>query len=128
MPTDTYYGGGDGDNYNSGCCIGCCRAGDFGTHDGCGPCYCRRSFKQDHDRTIYTGWSLGQYYPEENRDGESSSITGEDKPTSSENRFGGLKQASEQQARELGGNKEAFEIKSDNAMKSSKASPKKIDN
>ncbi|PTD05410.1 hypothetical protein FCULG_00001462 [Fusarium culmorum] len=81
--------GDDGDDYNSSCCIGCCRAGDFGTHDGCGPCYCRRSFKQDHDRTIYTGWSLGQYYPGEKGHGNPSPITGEDKPMSFENRLGG---------------------------------------
>ncbi|KAM0348078.1 hypothetical protein ACHAPU_004581 [Fusarium lateritium] len=53
----------DDDYYSSGCCMGCCRAGDFGTHDGCGPCYCRRSFKPDYDASIYTGWSFGQYYP-----------------------------------------------------------------
>ncbi|KAJ4255564.1 hypothetical protein NW762_009561 [Fusarium torreyae] len=58
-----YYDYDDDDFYSSECCIGCCRAGDFGTHDGCGPCYCRRSFKPDYDRTVYTGWSLGQYYP-----------------------------------------------------------------
>ncbi|KAI6751772.1 hypothetical protein HG531_006468 [Fusarium graminearum] len=102
--------GDDGDDYNSSCCIGCCRAGDFGTHDGCGPCYCRRSFKQDHDRTIYTGWSLGQYYPGEKGHGGPSPITGEDKPMSFENRLGGMKQASEQQAQKSGENKETSSV------------------
>ncbi|KAF5658905.1 hypothetical protein FHETE_9681 [Fusarium heterosporum] len=53
----------DDDYYSSGCCMGCCRAGDFSTHDSCGPCYCRRSFKPDYDASVYTGWSFGQYYP-----------------------------------------------------------------
>ncbi|KAG8669606.1 hypothetical protein FPOAC2_08940 [Fusarium poae] len=126
MPIDTHYCD-DGDNHSSGCCIGCCRAGDFGTHDGCGPCYCRRSFKQDHDRTIYTGWSLGQYYPGKDRYGEPSSTTGGGKPTSSENRLGGLKQASGQQAQEPGENKDATEIKTDKSVKTLKTCSKKID-
>jgi hypothetical protein len=125
MPTDPNYGD-DDDHYNSSCCLGCCRAGDFGTHDGCGPCYCQRSFKQDHDRTIYTGWSLGQYYPGENKHEEPSSITGEDKPGSSEKRLGGLKQASEQQARELGENKKAVEINTDKSITIPKTTPKTI--
>ncbi|RSL72800.1 hypothetical protein CEP54_000635 [Fusarium duplospermum] len=49
--------------YGPGCCMNCCRALDVGNHDACGGCYCRRSFKPDYDRDIYTGWSLGQYYP-----------------------------------------------------------------
>ncbi|KAF4992512.1 hypothetical protein FGRMN_7111 [Fusarium graminum] len=53
----------DDDYYSSGCCMGCCRTGDFGTHDGCGPCYCRRSFKPDYDTSVFTGCSFGQYYP-----------------------------------------------------------------
>ncbi|CEF88580.1 unnamed protein product [Fusarium graminearum] len=118
--------GDDGDDYNSSCCIGCCRAGDFGTHDGCGPCYCRRSFKQDHDRTIYTGWSLGQYYPGEKGHGGPSPITGEDKPMSFENRLGGMKQASEQQAQKSGENKEVIKNETDKSIKTSKTSPKKI--
>ncbi|KAM5351846.1 hypothetical protein ACJ41O_004569 [Fusarium nematophilum] len=71
----------DDDYYGGGCCIGCCRAGDFGTHDGCGPCYCRRTFKPDYDRTIYPGWSLGHYYPGDEDWAESSSnvISDQDK-------------------------------------------------
>ncbi|KAF5018029.1 hypothetical protein F66182_10003 [Fusarium sp. NRRL 66182] len=70
----------DDDYYHSnGCCIGCCRAGDFGTHDGCGPCDCRRSFKPDCDRTIYPGWSLGHYYP--GKDEASSAVADKPKPS-----------------------------------------------
>ncbi|KAJ3510204.1 hypothetical protein NM208_g15564 [Fusarium decemcellulare] len=63
----------DDDYYSNECCIGCCRAGDYGGHDGCGPCYCRRSFKPDYDRTVYPGWSLGHYYPGADDDWEASS-------------------------------------------------------
>lgn len=49
--------------YGPGCCMSCCRALDVGSHDACGACYCRRSFKPDYDPDIYPGWSLGEYYP-----------------------------------------------------------------
>ncbi|KAM0561740.1 hypothetical protein ACHAPJ_002909 [Fusarium lateritium] len=75
-----YYDYDDDNFYSSECCIGCCRVGDFGTHDGCGPCYCRRSFKPDYDRTVYTGWSLGQYYPGRDENAGSSSAVIHEEP------------------------------------------------
>jgi hypothetical protein len=65
----------DDNYYSSRCCIGCCRAGDFGAHDACGPCYCRRSFKPDYDPSIYTGWSFGHYYPGDAEYPGSSAVT-----------------------------------------------------
>lgn len=114
----------DDDNYNSSCCIGCCRAGDFGTHDGCGPCYCRRSFKPDHDRTICTGWSLGQYYPGESEHGGPPITVGKEKPKSSEKSLDGLRQESEQQTRVLGEAKGTTKNETDESVKASKTSSK----
>lgn len=122
MPEHTGYHDGD-ENYNSSCCIGCCRAGDFGTHDGCGPCDCRRSFKQDHDQSIHSGWSLGQYYPGENECKRSSSVVNEGKSKKSE-RFEGSTKTTEQQTHEVKGKGVDDKVAIDKSIKTSETAPK----
>lgn len=122
MPEHTGYHDGN-ENYNSSCCIGCCRAGDFGTHDGCGPCDCRRSFKQDHDQSIHSGWSLGQYYPGENERKRSSSVVNEGKSKKSE-RFERSTKTTEQQTHEVKGKGGDDKVAIDKSIKTSKTAPK----
>ncbi|WZH46115.1 hypothetical protein QYS62_007185 [Fusarium acuminatum] len=120
-----YDGHDDDDYYSSSCCIGCCRAGDFGTHDACGPCYCRRSFKPDYDPSIYTGWSFGHYYPGDAEDAGSSAVTDkESKSLENTNAKEAVSQMSEQKTAKHGKNKSTDKPKIDESSKSSKTPSK----
>lgn len=126
-----YDGHDDDDYYSSSCCIGCCRAGDFGTHDACGPCYCRRSFKPDYDPSIYTGWSFGHYYPGAAEDAGSSAVTnkGSKSLENNTNSKEAVPQISEQKTAKHGEkNKSADNLKIDKSSKSSKTPFKTTEN
>ncbi|KAM0426934.1 hypothetical protein ACHAPT_007832 [Fusarium lateritium] len=80
------------------CCMNCCRALDFGNHDACAGCYCRRSLKPDYDPDIYPGWSLGHYYPGSRLEDWTEPLGNAEPSTNASNREAGRGDSSQQTA------------------------------